>query len=168
MLSHSHTVYLSAMLLIFFNLLHLVSISCHALNLVPAQALSANIPSPLVLKVPNSSLPSSESLSSFSALATSSAIILTSRYTVVCDPEKYGNRINYDSCLDAYEQLPQFMSEVTFGPRTSGTWTVKLPWRVYSCKSSRRSTSADRGTLGTTLCSSTPVGFASSPIASLL
>ena len=51
-----------------------------------------------------------------------------------CDPEKYGSNLNYDSCDDVYKRLPRNVKTNSFGPRTSGSWDVRLPYRIVSCK----------------------------------
>ena len=56
-----------------------------------------------------------------------------SHMIIQCDPTQYGDDLNYDSCYDAYDQIPHLISEMTWGPRTQGRWTINLPWRVYSC-----------------------------------
>lgn len=50
-----------------------------------------------------------------------------------CDPQ-YGDNLSYESCRDAYYQIPHVVPEMTWGPRTQGRWTINLPWRIYSCE----------------------------------
>lgn len=55
-----------------------------------------------------------------------------SNLIIQCDPNQYGYELSYDSCHDAYDQIPHLISEMTWGPRTQGRWSVNLPWRIYS------------------------------------
>ena len=51
-----------------------------------------------------------------------------------CDAVKYGHDLNYDSCDNAYRQIPNQIASISFGPRTQGNWDFHLPYRVYSCR----------------------------------
>ena len=57
-----------------------------------------------------------------------------SHLIIQCDPGSYGDDLNYDSCYDAYNQIPHLVPEMSWGPRTQGRWTINLPWRIYSCE----------------------------------
>ncbi len=78
-----------------------------------------------------SKLSANVSLADDGRLASSSNL---SHLILQCDPSQNGFDLNYDSCHDAYDQIPHLVSEMTWGPRTQGRWAINLPWRVYSCK----------------------------------
>ncbi|CAD6590909.1 MAG: hypothetical protein ASARMPRED_005103 [Alectoria sarmentosa] len=83
---------------------------------------------------PLSSSNSSANASQADGPLASSSIL--SHLIIECDANLYGQGLNYDSCHDAYDQIPHFVSEMTWGPRTQGRWSVNLPWRAYSSTSS--------------------------------
>ncbi|CAF9917148.1 MAG: hypothetical protein ALECFALPRED_011061 [Alectoria fallacina] len=95
-----------------------------SLSLNPPQLLTPKPPA--TLTSPNSSANASLADGRFA----SSSIL--SHLIIQCDASEYGHGLNYDSCHDAYDQIPHFVSEMTWGPRTQGRWTVNLPWRAYS------------------------------------
>jgi len=57
-----------------------------------------------------------------------------SKMLLQCDGGTYGQDLNADSCYEAYATMPHVISDITFGPRTQGSWIVNLPWRIYSCE----------------------------------
>ena len=97
-----------------------------SLTLSPPQLLTPKPPAPL------SSSNSSANASQADGPLASSSIL--SHLIIECDANLYGQGLNYDSCHDAYDQIPHFVSEMTWGPRTQGRWSVNLPWRAYSCE----------------------------------
>ena len=97
-----------------------------SLTLNSPQLLTPKLPAPLTSS--NSSANASLADGPFA----SSSIL--SHLIIECDANLYGQGLNYDSCHDAYDQIPHFVSEMTWGPRTQGRWSVNLPWRAYSCE----------------------------------
>lgn len=55
------------------------------------------------------------------------------RYT--CDGRRFGRGLNAQSCLNAWKQIPDIGTELTFGPRnTDEEYDVYLPKMYLSCR----------------------------------
>ena len=78
-------------------------------------------------KTPDVSTPSLSDISSASAKDLADLMIQ-------CDPAKYGDNLIYDSCFDAYRQIPRSVQLISFGSRVMGNWDVHFPLRFLSCK----------------------------------
>lgn len=88
-----------------FSVLFFFTVGVASLTLNAAQPL---VPKPLATLNPsnlsaNASLPNGQ-------LASSSNL---SHLIIQCDPDGYGSDLKYDSCHDAYEQIPHFISDLT-------------------------------------------------------
>ena len=57
-----------------------------------------------------------------------------SKMLLQCDGGTYGQDLNAESCYEAYANIPHVITDITFGPRTQGSWIVNLPWSIYSCE----------------------------------
>lgn len=122
------------MFLILVLFLYIVYAPCLALDLAPAQRLTARFPTPVELQLPHASPPAPAGPTS-----PPPALIAPTRnlsmFAIICDPGTYGDNASQESCYDAYGQIPHYTNKRKFGPRTSGNWDINLPWRIYSRKS---------------------------------
>ena len=100
-----------------------------SLELISAQSLNINLSTALNVSTPNASFSPTPPPS---LLSNPYSPNLTT-VTIQCDGATYGDDLNLNSCVDAFEQIPHYVNELTWGPRTQGQWNVNLPWRIYSC-----------------------------------
>ena len=107
--------------------------------IVTVQSYSPNAALSLPANIPNSlRLPSGPLLAPTNSSASQAPLpplpsgLSTPR--LQCDAIKYGHDLSYDSCYNAYKQIPNQINSISFGPRTQGNWDIHLPYRVYSCR----------------------------------
>lgn len=122
------------MFLILVLFLYTVYAPCLALDSASAQPLTARVSTPVELQLPHASPPAPAGPASPPSPLVAPTRNL-SMFTILCDPRTYGDNANYESCYNAYGQIPHSTNKRRFGPRTSGNWDINLPWRIYSRKS---------------------------------